>query len=48
MEECPEGEAWAPLLPGNFLVSYQDVVPGLQRLDAATGLPTPRFLGVRG
>lgn len=41
-------ERWGPLLPDNYVVSYQDAVLGVQRLDAATGLPTTRFLGVRG
>lgn len=44
-EACPEMEAWQPLLPPDFLVSHHDAIPGLQRLDAATGLPTSRFLG---
>lgn len=38
-------EGWAPLLPEHFLVSYHDAVPGVQRLDAASGRPTARFLG---
>jgi hypothetical protein len=46
LEVYPEMEAWLLLVPDNFLLSYHDVVPGVQRLDAASGLPTHRFLGV--
>ncbi len=28
-------DAFIPLLPQNFLVSYSDVVPGLRRFDTA-------------
>ena len=47
LEVCPELEPLLPLLPEHFLVAPHDVIPGLQRVDAATGLPTRRFLGVR-
>ncbi len=37
-EPCPEAEAWAPLVPDNFLLSSRDVVPGVQRLVMRPGL----------
>ncbi|GAB4818555.1 hypothetical protein N2152v2_005601 [Parachlorella kessleri] len=45
LETFPGMRAWLPLVPENFLLSYADVVPGVQRLDAESGLPTQRFLG---
>eukprot|EP00887_Chlorella_sp_A99_P001170 scaffold14.g1170.t1 len=47
LEPWPEMEAWAPLVPLDCLVCARDVVPGLQRFAADSGLPTRRCLSVR-
>jgi nephrocystin-4 len=42
-EAYPVGDAFIPLLPPDYLVSYSDVLPGLRRFDSAGALSvTPK------